>query len=53
MSDAARAPRLRGISLADACRMTLDELIIRIKFLIKMHKRLNLKAPSTFNEKLQ
>lgn len=33
--------------------MTLDELIIRIKFLIKMHKRLNLKAPSTFNEKLQ
>lgn len=27
LSDAARAPRLRGISLADACRMTLAELI--------------------------
>ena len=27
LSDAARAPRLRGISLADACRMTLSELI--------------------------
>ena len=26
LSDAARAPRLRGISLADACKMTLDEL---------------------------
>nr|MCR5841344.1 excinuclease ABC subunit UvrA [Bacteroidales bacterium] len=28
LSDAARAPRLRGISLADACRMTLAELIV-------------------------
>lgn len=27
LSDAARAPRLRGISLADACRMTLTELV--------------------------
>ena len=27
LSEAARAPRLRGISLADACRMTLAELI--------------------------
>ena len=27
LSDAARAPRLRGISLAQACRMTLSELI--------------------------
>lgn len=27
LSDAARAPRLRGISLGDACRMTLEELI--------------------------
>ena len=27
LSDAARAPRLRGISLADACKMTLHELI--------------------------
>ena len=26
LSEAARAPRLRGISLADACRMTLSEL---------------------------
>ncbi|MBQ7576014.1 MAG: excinuclease ABC subunit UvrA [Bacteroidales bacterium] len=26
LSEAARAPRLRGISLADACKMTLDEL---------------------------
>ncbi len=26
LSDAARAPRLRGISLADACRMTLADL---------------------------
>lgn len=27
ISDAARAPKLRGISLADACRMTLTELV--------------------------
>lgn len=27
LSEAARAPRLRGISLGDACRMTLGELI--------------------------
>jgi len=27
LSEAARAPRLRGISLADACKMTLHELI--------------------------
>ena len=27
LSEAARAPRLRGISLAEACRMTLSELI--------------------------
>ena len=27
LSDAARAPRLRGISLADACRMTLSEIV--------------------------
>ena len=27
LSEAARAPRLRGISLADACRMTLTELV--------------------------
>ena len=27
LSDAARAPRLRGISLADACKMTLSELV--------------------------
>ena len=27
LSDAARAPRLRGISLADACRMTLAESV--------------------------
>lgn len=27
LSEAARAPRLRGISLGDACRMTLSELI--------------------------
>ena len=26
LSEAARAPRLRGISLAEACRMTLDDL---------------------------
>lgn len=26
LSDAARAPRIRGISLADACKMTLSEL---------------------------
>ncbi|MBR0087571.1 MAG: excinuclease ABC subunit UvrA [Lachnospiraceae bacterium] len=26
LSEAARAPRLQGISLADACRLTLDEL---------------------------
>ena len=28
LSEKARAPRLRGISLADACRMTLSELVI-------------------------
>ncbi len=28
LSEAARAPRLRGISLADACKMTLSELIV-------------------------
>ncbi len=28
LSQAARAPRLRGISLADACRMTLSELLV-------------------------
>ena len=27
LSEAARAPRLRGISLAEACRMTLSELV--------------------------
>ncbi len=27
LSEAARAPRLRGISLADACQMTLSELV--------------------------
>ena len=27
LSEAARAPRLRGISLADACRMTLSDLV--------------------------
>ena len=27
LSDAARAPRLRGISLADACKMTLSDLV--------------------------
>ena len=31
LSDAARAPRLRGISLADACRMTLEESIEWVK----------------------
>ena len=28
LSEAARAPRLRGISLADACRMTLSDLLV-------------------------
>ena len=31
LSDAARAPRLRGISLADACKMTLEESIEWVK----------------------
>ena len=31
LSDAARAPRLRGISLADACKMTLSELIVWVR----------------------
>ena len=31
LSEAARAPRLRGISLADACKMTLSELIEWVK----------------------
>ena len=28
LSEAARAPRLRGISLADACKMTLSDLLV-------------------------
>ena len=31
LSDAARAPRLRGISLAEACQMTLTEIIEWVK----------------------
>ena len=31
LSDVARAPLLRGINLAEACTMTLDELIIWVK----------------------
>ena len=31
LSEAARAPRLRGISIADACKMTLSELIEWVK----------------------
>ncbi len=31
LSDAARAPRLRGISLADACTMTLSEIVEWVK----------------------
>ena len=31
LSAAARAPRLRGIGLADACRMTLDELEVWVQ----------------------
>ena len=31
LSDAARAPRLRGISLADACKMTLTEIVEWVK----------------------
>ena len=31
LSDAARAPLVRGISLADACRMTLDELVVWVR----------------------
>ncbi len=31
LSDAARAPRLRGISLADACKMPLDKLVEWVK----------------------
>ncbi|MGI6107876.1 MAG: excinuclease ABC subunit UvrA [Lachnospiraceae bacterium] len=31
LSEAARAPRLRGISLDQACRMTLDELTVWVK----------------------
>ena len=31
LNDAARAPRLRGISLAEACKMTLDELVEWVK----------------------
>ena len=27
LSDAARAPKLRGVTLADVCRMTLDDLV--------------------------
>ena len=31
LSEEARAPRLMGISLADACRMTLKDSIVRVK----------------------
>ena len=31
LSEAARAPRLRGVSLADACKMTLSDLIDWVK----------------------
>lgn len=31
LSEAARAPLVRGISLAEACRMTLDELVVWVK----------------------
>ena len=31
LSQAARAPRLRGISLADACKMTLSDLIVWVE----------------------
>ncbi len=31
LSDAARAPRIRGISLADACKMTLTEIVEWVK----------------------
>jgi len=31
LSDAARAPRLQGISLAEACKMTLSDLIVWVK----------------------
>ena len=31
LSEQARAPRLRGISLADACRMTLSELLVWVE----------------------
>ncbi len=31
LSESARAPRLRGISLADACRMTLSDLCVWVK----------------------
>ena len=31
LSDAARAPRLRGVSLADVCKLTLSELIEWVK----------------------
>ena len=31
LSEEARAPRLRGISLADACKMTLSELVVWVQ----------------------
>ena len=31
LSEAARAPKLRGISLADACRMTLADLLVWVR----------------------
>lgn len=31
LSDTARAPMLRGISLADACKMTLTEIVEWVK----------------------
>lgn len=39
--------------LKNVCKIIPDKIYLKIKFFVKMKKRLNLKSPKTYNEKLQ
>ncbi len=41
------------LALLSALRFIPDKVMIQVEYRLKMHKRLNLNSPSTFNEKLQ
>ena len=41
------------LKILKALRFIPDKLMLKIEYSIKLHKRLNLKNPKTFNEKLQ